>query len=74
MSQQIFNGFCYRPYDEKKDGWMKNITRIPTYQSFEDSVKMFDELRFYQKRVWELEQKVASMMEYVPEQFRHIYK
>lgn len=20
MSQQIFNGFCYRPYDEKKDG------------------------------------------------------
>lgn len=41
MSQQIFNGFCYRPYDEKKDGWMKNIPRIPTSQSFEDSVKMF---------------------------------
>lgn len=74
MSQQIFNGFCCRFYDEKKDGWIENIPRIPTSQSFEDSVKMFDELRFYQKRAWELEQKVASMMEYVPEQFRHIYK
>lgn len=74
MSQQIFNGFCYRPYDEKKDGWMKRVTDISDYPSLQDGMKMFDDLQFYQKRVWELEQKVASLIEYVPEQFRHIYK
>ena len=74
MSRQIFNGFCYRPYDEKKDGWMERVTDISDYPSLQDGMKMFDDLRFYQKRVWELEQKVASLIEYVPEQFRHIYK
>lgn len=74
MSQQVFNGFCYRPYDEKKDGWMERVADISDYPALQEGMRMFDDLQFYQKRVWELEQKVESLLEYVPEHHRHIYK
>ena len=54
---QVFDGFCYRSYNEDTDGWIEDqpsSKEFPSIDMARDIVAMFEEISRLRREVWRL--------------------
>ena len=57
----VFTGFCHRSYDERKDGWMREIkpeTKIVSLAR--EIIDQHEEINELRREVWELRQRLKE--------------
>jgi hypothetical protein len=57
----IFDGFCYRPYNEDWDGWVNEVPGAGDYPAViqaREVLRLFDDLCAVVKQNWKLRKKL----------------
>lgn len=60
-SNYIFDGFCERPFDEDRDGWMNEMPtefEFPAVQQARQILDMFEEIKRLREEKWRLEKRL----------------
>ena len=63
----LFDGFVWRSFDPKIDGWRNELPDIkdyPSVQNAKDTLALFEELRGAHRRIWRLEQEINRLKDF----------